>query len=235
MSYGDPTAGLHAAFAVIAALYYRDRTGKGQYIDMSQWESSMVVLGDAFMHQVMNGAPPERDGSHDPNMSPHNVYRCAGEDRWVSLAVRNDDEFRALCGVIGKPELADDPRFMTLADRKANEDALDAEVEAWTSQQEPFAATEALQAAGVPAYPPLMNSEVMASEQIAAHSFWVEKEHPVAGVRRHAGIPWRLSETPLEVWRAAPVMGQDNEYVFGELLGMSSDQIADLVAREVIK
>jgi crotonobetainyl-CoA:carnitine CoA-transferase CaiB-like acyl-CoA transferase len=92
-----------------------------------------------------------------------------------------------------------------------------------------------LQAAGLAAYPPLKNSEVVASEQIAAHDFWVEKEHPVVGTRRHAGIPWRLSETPLQVERAAPVMGQDNEYVFGELLGMSSEQIADLVAREVIK
>ncbi|MEX0682724.1 MAG: CoA transferase [Dehalococcoidia bacterium] len=235
MSYGDPTAGLHAAFAVIAALYYRDRSGKGQYIDMSQWESSMVVLGDAFMHQVMNGAQPERDGSHDPHMSPHNVYRCAGEDRWVTIAAGDDAEWRALCEAIGRPGLADDARFKTLADRKANEDALDAEIEAWTAERDPFEVTEQLQAAGVAAYPPLVNREVIESEQLAARDFWVEHEHPEVGVRRHAGIPWHLSETPLAVKRAAPVMGQDNDYVFGEVLGMSSAEIADLVEREVIK
>lgn len=235
MSYGDPTAGLHAAFAVIAALYYRDRTGKGQYIDMSQWESSMAVIGEAFMHQVMNGAPPERDGSHDEHMAPHNVYRCAGEDRWIAIGCGSDDEFAALCEAIGKAELASAARFATLAGRKANEDALDAEIEAWTSKQEPFAATEKLQAAGVAAYPPLVNQEVMESPQLEARDFWVEKEHLEVGVRRHAGIPWHFSETPLAVQRAAPVMGQDNEYVFGELLGMSSDEIAGLVEREVIK
>jgi benzylsuccinate CoA-transferase BbsF subunit len=235
MSYGDPNAGLHAATAIIAALFYRDRTGKGQYIDMSQWESSMVVFGEAFMSQVINGEQPPRLGNHDKHMSPHNVYRCAGEDRWVSIAARNDGEFRALCGAIGKPGLADDARFKTLADRKANETALDAEIEAWTVEQEPFAATEALQAAGVAAYPPLVNSEVMENEQIAAHDFWARKEHPVVGVRQHAGIPWRMSETPLQVERAAPILGQDNDYVFGELLGMSSDEIAGLVEREVIQ
>lgn len=235
MSYGDPTAGLHAATAVIAALFHRDRTGKGQYIDMSQWESSMVVIGEAFMHQVMNGSQPERDGSHDAHMSPHNVYRCEGEDRWISIAVRTDDEFRILAGVMGKPGLADDPRFKTLADRKANEDDLDAEVEVWTADKDPFELTETLQAAEIAAYPPLKNSEVIENEQIAARDFWVEHEHPVAGVRRHAGIPWRMSETPLRVERPAPVMGQDNEYVFGEVLGMTSDEIAGLVEREVIR
>jgi len=235
MSYGDPTAGLHAAFALIAALFYRDRTGKGQHIDMSQWESSMVVLGEAFMHPVMNGASPERDGSHDPHMAPHNVYRCAGEDRWLAIGCGSDEEFGALCGVIGKAALATDARFATIADRKANEEALDAEVEAWTSAQDPFEATEKLQAAGVAAYPPLANQEVMESPQLAGRDFWVEHEHLEVGVRRHAGIPWHFSETPLSVKRAAPVMGQDNEYVFGELLGMSSDEIAGLTEREVIK
>jgi len=235
MSYGDPTAGLHAAFAVIAALFYRDRTGKGQYIDMSQWESSMVVIGEAFMQQVMNGSPPERDGSHDPLTAPHNVYRCAGEDRWIAIACASDEEFGALCGVIGKSELASDARFATNTERKANEDALDAEVGGWTLEQEPFDAMEKLQAVGVTAYPPLGNQEVMESPHLAERDFWVEREHLEVGVRRHAGIPWHFSETPLSVTRAAPVMGQDTEYVFGELLGMGSDEIAGLVEREVIK
>lgn len=234
MSYGDPNAGLHAAFALLAALLYRQRTGKGQYIDMSQWESTMAVLGEGFMEYTMNGAQPPRSGSRDPWMSPHGIFRCDGEDQWVSIACGSDEEWRALCGAMGKPELADDPRFRTLEARKADEDALEAMVEEWTSALEPSAVTERLQQAGVAAFPPMPNYMLDGDPHLAARNYWVEKEHPEVGVRRHAGIPWRMSETPCEVWRAAPTLGQDNEYVFGELLGMSSRQIADLVAREVI-
>lgn len=234
MSYGDPNAGLHAAFALLAALLYRQRTGKGQYIDMSQWESTMAVLGEGFMEYTMNGAQPPRSGSRDPWMSPHGIFRCDGEDQWVSIACGSDEEWRALCGAMGKPELADDPRFRTLEARNADEDALEAIVEEWTSALEPSAVTERLQQAGVAAFPPMPNYMLDGDPHLAARNYWVEKEHPEVGVRRHAGIPWRMSETPCEVWRAAPTLGQDNEYVFGELLGMSSRQIADLVAREVI-
>jgi benzylsuccinate CoA-transferase BbsF subunit len=247
MSYGDPNAGLHAAFAVISALIYRERTGEGQYIDMSQWESTMSALGDGIMHYTMNGEQPPRAGNRIDGMAPHGVFRCAPEpppmegfppeDRWLSIAVATDDEWRALAGAMGHPEPAEDRRFRTLADRKANEDALEAEIEAWTLSQKASDAESALQAAGVAAFRPMMNKELAEDPHLAARSFFVEKEHahPEVGARKHAGIPWRMSDTPCEVWRAAPVMGQDNDYVFGELLGYSSDQIADLVAREVIR
>ncbi len=142
MSYGDPNAGLHAAFVVLSALIYRDRTGEGQYIDMSQWESTMAALGDGIMHHTINGEQPARNGSRVPDMAPHGVFRSAPgrapvegfpeDDRWISIACRTDDEWRALCEVMGRSDLADDPRFKTLADRKSNEDALESEVEAWT-------------------------------------------------------------------------------------------------------
>jgi len=236
MSYGDPNAGLHAAFAVLAALYHRDETGEGQYIDMSQWESSMNVIGDAFMHQVMNGEAPTRDGSRVPHMSPHGVFMCAGEDRWVSIACGSDDEWRALASAMGRDDLADDARFKTLSDRKANEDDLEMAIMEWTLQADPDEITEKLQAAGVAAYTTLMNKEVLENPQIAAvGDFWVEKEHPEVGVRRHAGMPYHFSDTKAEVWRAAPTIGQDNDYVYGELLGMSAEEIADYTARGVFK
>jgi len=235
MSYGDPNAGRHAAFAVLAALLYRERTGKGQYIDMSQWESTMVLLGEGFMDYAMNGTQPPRSGNRDPWMAPHGIYRCDGEDQWLSIACGSDGEWRALCGAMGRPGLADEGRFRTLADRKANEDALEALIEEWTSTQDPMAATELLQAAGVAAFPPMVNYMLDADPHLAERGFWVEKEHPEVGVCRHAGIPWRMSETPCEVWRAAPTLGQDNEYVFGEVLGMSGKQIADLAERGVIR
>src|SRR3990172_7229620 len=142
MSYGDPNAGLHAAFALLSALYYRERTGKGQYIDMSQWESTMAVMGDGIMHYTMNGEQPERNGSRVPEMAPHGVFRCApGEpaapgfpedDRWVSIACGSDEEWRALCGVMGKPDLASDPRFRTLADRKTKQHPPENTITHWT-------------------------------------------------------------------------------------------------------
>jgi len=234
MSYGDPNAGLHAAFAVLSALFYRERTGKGQYIDMSQQESTMAVLGEGFMEYGMNGVQPPRNGNRVANMAPHGVFMSAGEDRWLSIACATDDEWRALCGVMERPDLADDARFRTLGDRKANEDDLESEIMSWTLTQDPFEASERLQAAGVAASPPLMNRELAEDPHLASRNFFVEKEHPEVGVRQHAGIPWRMSETPCEVWRAAPVMGQDNDYVFGELLGLSSGRIEDLKARQVI-
>lgn len=235
MSYGDPNAGLHGAFAVLAALYHRDRTGKGQYIDMSQWESSMNVIGEAFMHHAMNGEQPERNGNRHQFMSPHGVFMCAGDDRWIAIACADDAEWRNLTEVMGRPELAGDPKYRTLADRQANEDDLDMAIMEWTLQFDPADLTEKLQAAGVSAHTPSKNQEVLYDEHMVGRDFFVEKEHLEVGVRRHAGIPWKMSETPCEVWRAAPIMGQDNDYVFGELLGFSSDKIADLTERGIIK
>lgn len=235
MSYGDPNAGLHAAFAVIAALFHRERTGKGQYIDMSQWESSMAVIGEAFMNHAMNNEQPERTGNRSERMSPHGQFMAAGDDAWISIVCTDENDWRTLCRVMEKPELAEDARFSTLTDRKANEDELEMLIMEWTLQSDPFEATAKLQAAGIAAYPALSNKQVLSNEHMEGRGFFVEKEHLEVGARRHAGIPWRMSETECEIRSAAPIMGQDNEYIFGELLGYSSDQIAELTARGVIK
>jgi crotonobetainyl-CoA:carnitine CoA-transferase CaiB-like acyl-CoA transferase len=160
---------------------------------------------------------------------------AAGDDAWISIVCTDEADWQKLCEVMGKPELATDPRFATLGDRKTNEDELEMLIMEWTLQHDPFEAMQLLQAAGIAAYPPLSNKQVLESKHMEGRGFFVEKEHAEVGTLRHAGIPWKMSETPCEVWRAAPVMGQDNGYVFGELLGFSSDQIADMAARGVIR
>jgi crotonobetainyl-CoA:carnitine CoA-transferase CaiB-like acyl-CoA transferase len=234
ISYGDPNAGMHGAFAVLAALWHRELTGDGQYIDLSQWETSMAVLPEGLMDAAMNGTAPVRDGNRDPWMAPHGIFRADGEDRWVALAVRSDEEWRRLSEVMERPELGTDPRFATLPSRKANEDALEAVVTAWTGARAPEAATEALQRRGIAAFTAMSNRDLHDDPHLAARGFFVELPHPEVGVRRHLGIPWRMTGTPCRVQRPAPCLGEATEYVLGDLLGYAPATIADLRGRGIV-
>ena len=156
-SYADPNAGVHGAFAILAALYHRKKTGEGQYIDMSQWECAMGLLPEGIMEYTMNGREPARDGNRDPLIAPHGVFPSKDRfentgimiDMWVSIVAADDAEFGRLAGAIGKPEMARDPRFATAAARKHNEDELEAAIAAWTSERSAAEAEQVLQAAGV--------------------------------------------------------------------------------------
>jgi len=234
ISYGDPNGGLHGAFAVLCALMYRARTGKGQYIDLSQWETSTAMVAEGLLDYSMNGTQPERDGNRDPYLSPHGVFRSAGEDCWVSLAVRDDDEWQRLCTVINQPVLANDPRFATLAARKQNEDELESLVTAWTSTCSPEEATVQLQAVGIPAAPAMSNKDLAADPHLNSRSIFVYRDHPEVGKKQHIGIPWQLSKTPLSVRRAAPLLGQDTDYVLRDILGYSADEVTALREKQVL-
>ena len=233
-SYGDPNGGLHGAFAVLAALMHRARTGEGQYIDLSQWETSVAVLGEGIMAQEMNGSPPQRIGNRDLYMAPHGLFRCQGDDRWISIVVADDIEWHKLCAAMGKPELANDARFVTLADRKQHEDALEAAVTAWTETLTDEAVTTTLQAAGVAAFPALTNKELAEDQHMRGRGFFAELPHPEVGVRQHAGVPWMFSDTPCTVRRPAPCLGQDTEDVLQRVLGCSADEVAVLKDTEVL-
>jgi len=235
ISYGDPNGGMHGAFAVLAALWHRERTGVGQFIDLSQWETSMAVLPEGIMDAVMNDTVPARDGNRDPWMAPHGIFRARGEDRWVAIAIRSDEEWRRLAVLMDQPDLGSDARFATLAARKANEAALEAAVAAWTEDREPEAITEALQREHLAAFTAMTNRDLHDDAHLAARGFFVELSHPEVGVRRHLGVPWRMSETPCRVERAAPCLGEATDYVLGELLGYAPRAIADLRARGVVR
>ena len=234
VSYGDPTGGLHGAVAVLAALLHRSRTGEGQYIDLSQWETSMAVLPEALLAWTMNGVQPARDGNRDPDMAPHGVFRAAGEDRWLAIVVEDDAAWRRLAAVIGRPELAEDARFATLSARKAHEDELEAIVGAWTATRDAGEATAVLQEAGIGAFPAARNRDLADDPHLAARGFLVDLEHPEVGVRRHLGVPWRMANHDSSVRRPAPCLGADTDQVLRDVCGYDADEIAALRAANVL-
>jgi crotonobetainyl-CoA:carnitine CoA-transferase CaiB-like acyl-CoA transferase len=228
ISYGDPTAGLHGAVAILGALLQRSRTGEGQYIDLSQWETSIAVLGEGLVEQSLNGRQPERDGNRDPGMSPHGVFRCAGTQRWIAIAARDDAEWRRLAEEMGRPELAGDPRFTTLKKRKQHEDELEAILTEWTRGQQAEDIVERLQRNGIPAFVSMSNRDLAEDVHLNDSGFFVRLEHPEVGTRQHLGIPWRMSGTPCNVRRAAPCLGQDTADVLQRVVGYSEERIEQL-------
>jgi benzylsuccinate CoA-transferase BbsF subunit len=233
-SYGDPNGGVHGTFAVMCALLHRAKTGNGQFIDLSQREACAMLLPEGLMDYAMNGTQPPRNGNRDPYMAPHGVFRCKGEDRWVSIVVGNEEEWQRFCKAIGQPTLAADSRFATLAARKENEDALEQVVTTWTNALSPDEVTQKLQHAGVAAYPTLDGNDLLANPHVAARGYFVELEHAEVGKRRHLGIPWKMSRTPCAIRRPAPLFGQDTDYVLEEIIGLNGDEIAALRTKEVL-
>jgi len=223
-----------SAFAIMAALNHRQHTGQGQHIDMASVESLAVFTGDALMEYIMNGRVQSRNGNHDRIMAPHNCYRCRGDDKWVSIAVATDEEWQAFCNAAGHPEWASDERFSDTYSRWKNERALNDLIGEWTVNYTHYEVTEILQKAGVAAIPSFSNEEIFSDPHFKARELAVEVEHPSMGKQVVLGPPWRLSETPARVTKSAPTMGENNEHVFGEILGMSGKEIARLIEEEII-
>ena len=234
VSYGDPNGGIHGTVAILAALWHRQRTGEGQYIDQSQWESAIAVLPEGIMAQVMNGAQPERMGNRSFLMAPHGTFRCAGEDEWVAIACGSDEEFAALCRVMGQSDLAVDPRFATFAARKQNEDVLEAAVTAWTSGRDRWQITRDLQAAGVAAYPSMTSADLVNDPHLRERGIFVELEQPEVGMRTHVGIPWKMAGTTCAVEQPAPLLGQHTDEVLRDVLHYTDAEIAGLRERGVL-
>jgi benzylsuccinate CoA-transferase BbsF subunit len=223
-----------SAFAIMAALNHHQHTGQGQHIDMASVESLAVFTGDALMEYIMNGRVQSRNGNHDRIMAPHNCYRCRDEDKWVSIAVATDEEWQAFCNAAGHPEWASDERFADAYSRWKNEIELNDLIGEWTVNYTHYEVTEILQKAGVAAMPSFSNEEIFSDPHFKARELAVEVEHPSMGKQVVLGPPWRFSETPARVTKSAPTIGENNEYVFGEILGMSGKEIARLMEEEII-
>ncbi|MBI4639409.1 MAG: CoA transferase [Candidatus Tectomicrobia bacterium] len=233
VNYGDPIAGLNGAGTILAALHYRKRTGKGQHIDLSQREALTRMLGEAILDFTMNGRIQTRMENRHPLMAPHGVYRCKGEDDWVALAVSSEAEWQGLCQAMGNRSLVEDERFVTLEGRLKNQDELDRLIEAWTQKYDRFEAMEILQKHGVPAGAAMTNKDLLTDPHLKERGFFEMVAHPDAGTHPYAGTAWRMSKTPGGLRMPAPGLGQHNEYVFKDLLGMSDEEIRQLYEEEV--
>ena len=223
-----------AAFAILAALLHRQQTGEGQYIDLASQEAIAVLNADALMDFFFNQRVRTRAGNRHDTMAPHNCYRCRGDDKWISIAVADDDEWRALCDVMGRQELADDERFSRADARWRNQDALDQIVGVWAATQDDYAAMHALQAAGVAATPSLSNKALFEDPHVTERQTFVQVDHPVLKHDWVIAPPWRLSETPATIRRRSPLLGEHSQAVLEELLGMSGDEIRRLEEEQVI-
>ncbi|MDP2676029.1 MAG: CoA transferase [Dehalococcoidia bacterium] len=233
ISYGDPMAGIAAAGAIALALWDRRRSGRGQYVEVAQRENLVNMIGEQVVAYAMTGREPPRRGNRDSSMAPHGCYPCRGDDQWLTIACEDDAQFAALCGAMGRPELAADARFADVVSRYRNQEALDGEIAAWTRERTKEAAAEALQTSGVPASPVLSAPEVFDDPHLRARGFYENVSHSVAGVWEVEGPHWRLSESPAHIRLPAPAFGEHNGYVFRELLGLSEDEIAELEAEGV--
>jgi len=225
----------HAMAAALAALHYRNRTGKGQFIEMAQYESTVNFTGTAVLEYTANQAVQGSWGGRLPNAAPHGAYRCKGDDRWCVVAVFGEDEWEAFCGTIGRPAWTGEPKFTTLDDRKKNEDELDQMVESWTITKDARDVMELLQAAGVAAGVVQTGEDLLDNDlQLRAREHYVRMDHPEAGPQTVDGVRIKLSETPGSVRRPAPLLGEHNDYVIKELLGIPDEEYDMLIVEQVV-
>jgi crotonobetainyl-CoA:carnitine CoA-transferase CaiB-like acyl-CoA transferase len=233
-AYTDYVAPRFTALAILAALEYRRRAGKGQYIDQSQSESSLHFLGPALLDFTVNGRVQSRAGNADPDLAPHGVYPTAGQDRWIAVVCRNDDDWRRLAAAIGRPELGNDDRYASASERLKRRDEVDAVVAQWTRERDAREAEAALQARGVPAHEVQNSREACRDPHLKQRGHFVELEHPVHGTTTVEGPRAKLSRTPARVRAAAPTIGQHNQFVLETILGYGEEKITQLVAAGVL-
>ncbi len=240
-SYLDVGGPWYICMAVLSALHFRSKTGRGQHIDLSQVGPGMLMTGTAILDFTANGRHYARSGNRGPYTSsaPHGAYRCQGEDRWVAIAVSTDEEWDAFCGVLDQPAWTKDPRFVTRLGRLDNQDDLDHHVEAWTIDRDPYEVMHALQKAGVPAgVCQNVENRVESDEQLGHWGYVETVEHSEYGPYRVEGIVGHWSETQprsgsVHGW-GAPCYGEHNDYVFKDVLGISDAEMEALVEENVI-
>ncbi|MSQ22131.1 MAG: CoA transferase [Dehalococcoidia bacterium] len=224
----DPAEGVQAAFAIVAALYHRNRTGEGQLLDLCLSESYMPYMPQAFMDYAMNGRVQGTLGNRDPVAVPCGNFRCKGNDKWVSISIFTDEEWDGFCRVVNEEWVHDD-RFKDSVSRRRNEDELERLVGSWTQKHDSYEVMHLLQKEGVAVGPLLDEVEAYQDPQLKARGFFVEESQEDAGTHMYPGSLFKMSGTPPLVRRGPVRLGEDNEYVYNEVLGIGGAEYEKLV------
>ena len=233
-SQADALGGYNGAFAVLTALEHRRKTGEGRHIDLSQIEALTCMMGEPIVDYSMNKRIWKRQGNRHPSMAPHGCYRCRGEDKWVTIAVSTDKEWENLCDAAGKTDWKDDPRFSDSIARWRHRDELDPLIEKWTRQYDPGEVMHLLQAADVAAGTVFSHEELLSDPHLKERGYFTTMTKTEVGTHAYPGVYAKLSKTPGDIKWPSPTLGQHNEYVLGELLGMSSEEITTLADEKII-
>jgi len=234
VAYGDANASIHGALSVLAALWYREETGKGQHIELSETEAVASLLGEGFMEYFMNGRVPGIQGNYSSRMCPHGIYQCRGDQNWIAITVGTNDEWIALCTALEAQKWLIDERFADMEARFKNSEELDMLISELTRRYDSSEIMEVLQKAGVAATIAMTIGDQFADPHYRERKTFEEIEHPVVGAEMIYGIPWKLSRTPGKIERTAPSLGEHNDYVFGELLGYPIEEIRSLEKKKVL-
>ncbi|MBI4236755.1 MAG: CoA transferase [Chloroflexi bacterium] len=234
-SYPDFITSANLALAVMAALHHRRRTGEGQHVEIPQFQAAAAMIGLAFLEQAFSGAEPEARGNRDPNFVPQGIYPCRGDDRWCALSCPSDAEWAALATLLGRPEMAEDPRYATAGARQQRHEELDGLVAAWTRTLTAHQVMYMCQRAGVPAGVVATGEDLYLDPQLRARGYVVEIEHPAPGRLEHPGMTVRFTRTPGRVQRSAPALGQHTEEVLTRLLGLSAEERARYAAEGALR
>jgi crotonobetainyl-CoA:carnitine CoA-transferase CaiB-like acyl-CoA transferase len=234
LTFGDPVAGVHGAFAILAALHYRRRTGRGIEIDLSQQETMIAQQGEAVVKYSLDGRLLGRQGSKAYAHAPHGYYPCAGQDQWIAISVPDDDAWNALRSALGGPEWMAEARFGANSGRLAAQDELDYLLGKETAIHEKLALSESLEEVGVEAAPVLDFAEMRDHPQVVARQAFEPVDHPIAGLRSLPRLPFTVDGEALVTLRHAPLFGQNNEEILSGLLGLNNEDVNRLRASRVI-
>ena len=235
--YADYTAAEHTAFAIMTALAYRARTGKGQFIDVSQSETLTSTIPDAILDYSVNGRTAERIGNQDALMSPHGCYPCKGDDKWITVAVSTDEQWHAFCEVLDRPQWLKDDRFTDSLSRWNYRDALDSLLPKATVRHDQYTLMAALQAKGVPAGAVLDGKGLLFDPHLKERGFYEVAAHESSACMPplpYTSRPWRFTRTPGRLRSAAPTLGQHNHFVLSEIMGTPAEQVEAMEARGAI-
>ena len=232
--YADPVTAGHAAFAIESALFYRERTGKGQFVDLSLQENGITFLPESTLAYLVTGSVVPKLGNRHTKYAPQGCYPSYGDDSWIVLCIRSDAEWRLLCEVIGDETLADNPRFSTVEMRHANHAEIDSIISKWTKTYDHNEASSILQDAGIPSGPVLANWEMVSNHHINERAFYVPVAHKEMGVFPYPNMPWKLTATPGLIRSPSPCFGEHNDLIFRDFLRLDDNELDVLYKERVI-